>query len=649
MLVLDPRSGDACGLVDATTSTADRDRRGAARQPRRSRSPASAWSSPPARRRLDDAGRASSRSSTPTPSPILTFGAGSVTSVDPAGTLFAYTPSTGDVARVDAADSDTVADALAARAGRRRPRRADHLGRRAAGPCSTPARATSSISKVAAASTCRPARRPATTPVLQAPVAHGRRVAIAHAPGPHRGRARRRRPRSSSTGASGLPAAPVDARRLPLRGVGARRPRGAPARRRRRAARRARWRHGRRRLRVPRERRRARAERSAQRQDVGASADYRLIDNWDDLLEIERDEETVEENDPDDAAGDREEPGSAGGRRRRVRRPPGPFDAAARAAQRLRRQRRRARRRRGRRRAAARRAGSTASPRTSSCSSRSTTRHPASSPSATRSSDGRGGSARATVVVTVRDPDENAPPVQRRSTHAAVETQRARQHVRARRLGRSRRRPVLPPSGGRRRRPTRCRRPPMAWSSSTKRRAAEPSAPSRSSCPTAATSRSARLDVAVRAAGRRAAHRRPVRRARHRRPGDPHRSRCAHVRGGSGQIRLDRRAREARGRCSTPDFDGGSFRFTSAEVRTHYLEYTVTDGTKTATGIVRVDVSAPPERDTTPITVPHTAFVRAQRAGRRRRARDRHRPDRRRAHRHRRHERRCRRRRAASR
>ena len=62
----------------------------------------------------------------------------------------------------------------------------------------------------------------------------------------------------------------------------------------------------------------------------------------------------------------------------------------------------------------------------------------------------------------------------------------------------------------------------------------------------------------------------------------------------------------------TPDFDAGSFRFTSSAVRTHYLEYSVTDGTRTATGTVRVDVSAPPDRDTTPITVPHTAFLRLQ-------------------------------------
>ncbi len=84
-----------------------------------------------------------------------------------------------------------------------------------------------------------------------------------------------------------------------------------------------------------------------------------------------------------------------------------------------------------------------------------------------------------------------------------------------------------------------------------------------------------------------------------------------HVRGGSGPVRLS--AVPAKPEVVlTPDFDGGSFRFTSSAVRTHYLEYTVTDGVDTATGIVRVDVSAPPDRDTTPITVPHTAFLHVQ-------------------------------------
>jgi hypothetical protein len=85
-----------------------------------------------------------------------------------------------------------------------------------------------------------------------------------------------------------------------------------------------------------------------------------------------------------------------------------------------------------------------------------------------------------------------------------------------------------------------------------------------------------------------------------------------HVRGGTDPIRLTAVPAKPDAQL-TADFDGGSFRFTSDAVRTHYLEYTVTDAAgKTATGQVRIEVQPPPERDTTPITVPHTAFLRAQ-------------------------------------
>ena len=84
-----------------------------------------------------------------------------------------------------------------------------------------------------------------------------------------------------------------------------------------------------------------------------------------------------------------------------------------------------------------------------------------------------------------------------------------------------------------------------------------------------------------------------------------------HVRGGSGDIRLTAVPAKPDAQLAA-DFDGGTFRFQSSAVRTHYLEYTVTDGTQSVTGLVRVEVQVPPERDTTPITVPHTAFVRTQ-------------------------------------
>ena len=82
-----------------------------------------------------------------------------------------------------------------------------------------------------------------------------------------------------------------------------------------------------------------------------------------------------------------------------------------------------------------------------------------------------------------------------------------------------------------------------------------------------------------------------------------------HVRGGTGTIRLSA-VPEKPGVTITPIFERGAFRFASDDVRTHYLEYVVTDGATTATGIIRVDVAAPPAAGAAPITVPKTAFVR---------------------------------------
>ncbi|GAA1521359.1 hypothetical protein BJ978_002117 [Agromyces terreus] len=82
-----------------------------------------------------------------------------------------------------------------------------------------------------------------------------------------------------------------------------------------------------------------------------------------------------------------------------------------------------------------------------------------------------------------------------------------------------------------------------------------------------------------------------------------------HAHGGDGRINLSSVPAKEDAQI-TPDYDGGTFRFRSPAERTHYLDYVVTDGTTTSTGIIRVEVEAPPERDTTPITVPHTAFLR---------------------------------------
>lgn len=82
----------------------------------------------------------------------------------------------------------------------------------------------------------------------------------------------------------------------------------------------------------------------------------------------------------------------------------------------------------------------------------------------------------------------------------------------------------------------------------------------------------------------------------------------SHVRGGSGTLRLNAVPAKS-GSIIEPSFEAGTFTFVSNEVRTHYIEFTVTDGDQTATGLVRIDVAAPPDANTRPITVPKTIFV----------------------------------------
>ncbi|MCU1439925.1 MAG: fibronectin type protein [Rhodoglobus sp.] len=81
-----------------------------------------------------------------------------------------------------------------------------------------------------------------------------------------------------------------------------------------------------------------------------------------------------------------------------------------------------------------------------------------------------------------------------------------------------------------------------------------------------------------------------------------------HVRGGTGTIRLNSVPSKA-DVTITPSYETGTFRFTSDQLRSHYLEYVVTDGTQTVTGLVRIDVASPPNANTRPITVPKTVFV----------------------------------------
>lgn len=85
-----------------------------------------------------------------------------------------------------------------------------------------------------------------------------------------------------------------------------------------------------------------------------------------------------------------------------------------------------------------------------------------------------------------------------------------------------------------------------------------------------------------------------------------------HVHGGTGNVVLTS-VPAKQDVLITPDYDGGTFRFKSSAERTHYLEYVVTDeSSPPVTGLIRVEVEAGSDRDTMPITVPHTAFLRAQ-------------------------------------
>ncbi|MCW4386687.1 Ig-like domain-containing protein [Salinibacterium sp. SYSU T00001] len=81
-----------------------------------------------------------------------------------------------------------------------------------------------------------------------------------------------------------------------------------------------------------------------------------------------------------------------------------------------------------------------------------------------------------------------------------------------------------------------------------------------------------------------------------------------HVRGGTGTVRLSA-VPSRTGATITTNLDSGTFRFSSEQVRTFYVEYVVTDGSQTVTGIVRIDVEAPPDANSPPITIPKTIFI----------------------------------------
>ena len=81
-----------------------------------------------------------------------------------------------------------------------------------------------------------------------------------------------------------------------------------------------------------------------------------------------------------------------------------------------------------------------------------------------------------------------------------------------------------------------------------------------------------------------------------------------HARGGNGTLRLTS-VSEKTGATIVASLEKGSFLFTSDQIRTYYLEFAVGDGETSRSGLIRVDVTAPPEANSTPITIPKTVFV----------------------------------------
>nr|WP_254069182.1 Ig-like domain-containing protein [Herbiconiux sp. VKM Ac-2851] len=83
----------------------------------------------------------------------------------------------------------------------------------------------------------------------------------------------------------------------------------------------------------------------------------------------------------------------------------------------------------------------------------------------------------------------------------------------------------------------------------------------------------------------------------------------AHVTGGDSGLRLAAvPARE--GFTIAPDFTGGTVRVTADTVGSTTLDYAVGDGSRSATGVIRVVATVPPDANARPVTVPHSAFVR---------------------------------------
>ena len=81
-----------------------------------------------------------------------------------------------------------------------------------------------------------------------------------------------------------------------------------------------------------------------------------------------------------------------------------------------------------------------------------------------------------------------------------------------------------------------------------------------------------------------------------------------HASGGNGALHLTS-VPAKNGASIVANLERATFRFSSTEVGTHYVEFVVSDSTNTATGRVRIEVAPPPETNVRPVTIPKTVFI----------------------------------------
>ncbi|ARJ05080.1 fibronectin type III [Cnuibacter physcomitrellae] len=82
-----------------------------------------------------------------------------------------------------------------------------------------------------------------------------------------------------------------------------------------------------------------------------------------------------------------------------------------------------------------------------------------------------------------------------------------------------------------------------------------------------------------------------------------------HVRGGTEALRLTT-VGVRDGVTVDADYVQGAVRLTASSAGTYLIDYSVADGSRTATGTMRLEVTAVPDANSAPVTVPHTTFVR---------------------------------------